>query len=213
MPKTEDPEKLVRMFFPLLLTKRGNPRRRQPNVEVGMDGYILQIKRGVVVEAPAWVPLVLKHFNGSIPGSAPECFVSMRPSPGFIREARAFAFEEAAEIASAAWNNASTMVTQKEHALRMEAVFLRKAKQVREGQASPLLKESRRPTSWECAFCGEVNHDRAICPKCERTHEDTIRRANKGSDKWTCLRCDAKNQRGSFNCHNCGQLAIETHDE
>lgn len=67
-------EQLVRLMFPLLRRKDGKPRKRQIPVLCGMNGQILVIMRGVVVEAPAWVPMVCEHALQDVY----ECFTSKR---------------------------------------------------------------------------------------------------------------------------------------
>ena len=64
----------VRMIFPLLRRKDGKPRKIQRPVASGMNGHVVRIPRGVVVEAPAWVPEVCSHFHRE----KYECFVSYR---------------------------------------------------------------------------------------------------------------------------------------
>jgi hypothetical protein len=84
-------EQLVRLIFPLLLRKDGQPRKRQPDLNVGMNGRVVRIPRGVVVEAPAWVqsvtdgPMVAfaRQVRGGIRGADYyECFVSHRKPDG-----------------------------------------------------------------------------------------------------------------------------------
>ncbi|MDD5705975.1 MAG: hypothetical protein PHR35_08625 [Kiritimatiellae bacterium] len=64
----------IRVIFPLLLRADGKPRKRQIPVTCGMNGACLCIKRGVVVEVPAWVPDVCETG----PQDRFECFVSRR---------------------------------------------------------------------------------------------------------------------------------------
>ena len=68
------PPKEIRLIFPLLLRKDGKPRKRQKSVLLSRNGDILCIKRGVVVEGPAWI----KEVCDASGREDYECFVSNR---------------------------------------------------------------------------------------------------------------------------------------
>ncbi len=63
--ESKDTSGSVRVVFPLLLRRDGNPRLRQPTVVVSKEREVLVFRRGVSHEVPAWVPdacsLMVKH--------------------------------------------------------------------------------------------------------------------------------------------------------
>lgn len=62
----------IRVIFPLLKRKDGKPRKKQPYVEVGLNGRWLCIPRGEIAAVPIWVQTVVE--TSSSPNF--ECFVS-----------------------------------------------------------------------------------------------------------------------------------------
>ena len=72
------PPKEIRLIFPLLLRKDGKPRKRQKSVLLSMNGDILCIKRGVVVEGPLWIKEVCDALCEMCRNEDYEYFVSNR---------------------------------------------------------------------------------------------------------------------------------------
>ncbi len=70
------PAKLRRVFFPLLLTKKNQPRKRQKPVMVTINGKTFVIQRGGVVVVKDAVVETCEHFMDRLPEY--EVFVSKR---------------------------------------------------------------------------------------------------------------------------------------